>query len=1073
MPVQSDQGKLQLFLAVSRATVTLAQGCPTLFVVDDLHWADPLSLDLFGHLVYTVADTAVRESVPLLILGTHRPVEPETRLARMLARFQREAIYQTFALTGLKESDTHELIRGMGLGRPSHQLIATITAATQGNPLFIQEVLHHLVQQDSLQERGGYIVATALPSDLWLPKHVAGAIGARTQELSEGCRKLLTLASFLGDRFAVQTLSAVSGVSEDEALSLLEEAMHQRLLLSEGQTFQFAHPLIRQVFYDEPSAARRQRVHQQIAQTLEHLYAESREAHVLELAHHLVRAGPAAEAGKVIAYARQAGDRAFTVFAWGEAARYYEAALSVGHPRELLSVHDRAELHYRAGLAHYYDQDAGPCLEHYAQAIEAYRQTDDLLGLAQALMEKTRTHLTLAAVPLGSLADIRPLEDVLAALGEREPGLRGHILAIMGEAYRHGRQAAKAYERSRQALEIGQRLQDDHLCAYACFALGLSEINGLHVREALESWQNALVYARRADDLIRQGWSLIRIPLALTLLGRLDEAEAVAQEACELTRKTQDWSNYSLGLSHLAAVAAARGDFEAVERHAHETMLMVSRSHYPWGGFRSLLALACVRAWRGDWAEAEDALNTLVEPGHVFEEPGPVVQAFARVFRQLLQAHMDVSDGALEPLVSDLLQVVGTDTYSLAPLCALVELSALRSAPTLAELPSQALAQVAQQHVLFSSGWMFLMPRVLGVADRINGRWNEAETHLQAAMAMAANVQARPELGRTCLDYAHMLVARGQRGDRDRAVELVQQASSMFHALGMAPFTRQAEQLAAVLQTHLPLPSRPHAASLDGLSERDVEILLQMAQGSTDQEIARALTLAPQTVTRHVHSLLAKLGVNSRAAAVAYASERGFASQPPPRGSTLTGAAPVSDGRASETQVHQIILVTDMEGSTAMIQRLGDVQAHELLRVHNTIIRDCLHKHRGIEITHTGDGIEASFLAASSAIACAVAIQKALDKHNQEHADTPIRVRIGINAGEPIATEGRLFGTAVHTAFRICTRARSGQILISEVVRQLAVGKGFTLMSRGRVSLKGLPGRVRLYEVQWHGEEVS
>jgi predicted ATPase len=145
MPAQADQEKLRLFLAVSRATVTLAQRRPTCFVVDDLHWADPFSLDLFGHLVFTVADTAVREVVPLLILGTHRPVDPKTRLARLIARFQREAICQTLELSGLPEPETHELIRALGLVRPSHQLIATINEATQGNPLFIQEIFHHLL----------------------------------------------------------------------------------------------------------------------------------------------------------------------------------------------------------------------------------------------------------------------------------------------------------------------------------------------------------------------------------------------------------------------------------------------------------------------------------------------------------------------------------------------------------------------------------------------------------------------------------------------------------------------------------------------------------------------------------------------------------------------------------------------------------------------------------------------------------------------------------------------------------------------------------------------------------------
>src|SRR5262249_28528155 len=161
------------------------------------------------------------------------------------------------------------------------------------------------------------------------------------------------------------------------------------------------------------------------------------------------------------------------------------------------------------------------------------------------------------------------------------------------------------------------------------------------------------------------------------------------------TRKSQDWSSYSLGLSQLSSVAVAKGDFDLAERRAHETMLMVSRSRYPWGGSRSLLALACARAVRGAWVEANDALDVLAEPGRVFEDPGQIIQAFTRIFHRLVRAYADTDDGAPEPLVADL-KLIGTDTYSLAPLCALIELSDLRANPTLAEQPYEALTRAAE-----------------------------------------------------------------------------------------------------------------------------------------------------------------------------------------------------------------------------------------------------------------------------------------------------------------------------------------------------------------------------------------
>src|SRR4029453_576099 len=102
------------------------------------------------------------------------------------------------------------------------------------------------------------------PPDLHLPEHVMGALIRRTQGLSKGCRTVLKLASFLEESFSLEVLRALSGHSEEEELlGLLEEGVHQRILLCDGPLFQFAHPLIRHVFYADPSAARRQRIHLQ------------------------------------------------------------------------------------------------------------------------------------------------------------------------------------------------------------------------------------------------------------------------------------------------------------------------------------------------------------------------------------------------------------------------------------------------------------------------------------------------------------------------------------------------------------------------------------------------------------------------------------------------------------------------------------------------------------------------------------------------------------------------------------------------------------------------------------------
>ena len=161
------------------------------------------------------------------------------------------------------------------------------------------------------------------------------------------------------------------------------------------------------------------------------------------------------------------------------------------------------------------------------------------------------------------------------------------------------------------------------------------------------------------------------------------------------------------------------------------------------------------------------------------------------------------------------------------------------------------------------------------------------------------------------------------------------------------------------------------------------------------------------------------------------------------------------------------ILFTDLEGSTSLTQRLGDAAAQELLRAHNGLIREALGAHDGSEIKHTGDGIMASFGTASKALECAIAVQRSFAARNEEHPEEALRVRVGLNAGEPVAEEHDLFGTSVQLAARVCAQAEAGQILVSNVVRELAAGKGFLFSDRGDATLRGFEDPVRLYDVSW------
>jgi len=177
------------------------------------------------------------------------------------------------------------------------------------------------------------------------------------------------------------------------------------------------------------------------------------------------------------------------------------------------------------------------------------------------------------------------------------------------------------------------------------------------------------------------------------------------------------------------------------------------------------------------------------------------------------------------------------------------------------------------------------------------------------------------------------------------------------------------------------------------------------------------------------------------------------------------GAPPASYGRRFGAPV--TILFTDMQGSTALTQRLGDERAQEVLHTHNRIVREALAAHGGREVKHTGDGLMTSFPSASRALECAVMIQQRIAAYVEEHPDVELAVRVGLNAGEPVAEAGDYFGTSVQLAARICEMAGPGEVLVAGVVRDLAAGKGFLFADRGETVPRGFEDSVHVYQVRW------
>src|SRR5262249_14056717 len=161
-------------------------------------------------------------------------------------------------------------------------------------------------------------------------------IGARITALEKPCRDTLAAAACLGDPFTLELVSALTGASPEATAAQLEQALAEQLVVADGQRHRFSHPLVRQACYAPLLPGARQRLHMAAAEVLLARHGVRAAEHAVEIAHHVVAAGPTAPREQVVGWARRAGHQAYARASWSDAARYFQAALDAASGTRLL-----------------------------------------------------------------------------------------------------------------------------------------------------------------------------------------------------------------------------------------------------------------------------------------------------------------------------------------------------------------------------------------------------------------------------------------------------------------------------------------------------------------------------------------------------------------------------------------------------------------------------------------------------------------------------------------------------------------------------------------------------------------
>jgi predicted ATPase len=319
-----DAARFRLFDAISSFLRRMSQSRPVILILDNLHWSDEASLRFLEFVAQELAE------IPMLIVGTYRDVEIARGhpLFRALGDLTRQRLFSRVLLRGLDEEEVGQLISARAGLEPPTQLAQRIHLQTEGNPLFVEEMIHLMSSEGIFRDEA------FAPPDQWkfrLPEGVREVIGRRLDMLSQRANDVLTVGAVIGRRFELRQIAAAAEVeSKMDLLEVLEEAVNARIIheLPDGaDQYEFTHALVQQTIAAELSATQTVRMHARVATALEQLYVDEANDHAQELFEHFVQAETVLGIEPVIRYATIAGSRALDAVDPASALIYLEAGV--------------------------------------------------------------------------------------------------------------------------------------------------------------------------------------------------------------------------------------------------------------------------------------------------------------------------------------------------------------------------------------------------------------------------------------------------------------------------------------------------------------------------------------------------------------------------------------------------------------------------------------------------------------------------------------------------------------------------------------------------------------------------
>ncbi|MGD2058963.1 MAG: adenylate/guanylate cyclase domain-containing protein, partial [Anaerolineales bacterium] len=637
--MDAELRKKKVFQGVTELVRWLSRRQPIVLVLDDLHWADPVSVELIVHLF------GLTDEIPVLYLCSLRPYR---RSAGWQIKLSGETDYPhrytEIPLQPLSDEQSEELIEALlTVSNLPASLREMIKSKAEGNPFFVEEVIrmlieHRIIERDEELDRWE---AVKEPEEVIIPDNLNALLTARIDRLPAETRTTLQYAAVIGRSFDQPVLASVVGSNGrlQEHLSILQrhELIREVRRVPEAE-YSFTHELTRDAAYSTLLRRQRRRFHLKVGETLELLYGDRVEEFAGRLGHHFQQARQLAKARR---YFRIAGDYAASLYANGEAIDYYRRVLDM-FPEEEVGSRDWAQLLLKLGRVYEMNGDWQPALALYRRIEKQGVELDDPRMELDGLLPQ----VTIYSVP----TDVR----------DRDTG------PILAE----------------RALKIAEELENPEATAKTLWNLLLQHFYmGLDYEKGIQAGERALAIARENDLEELLPFILNDLGRAYSSNFRFDEAIAAQEEAESLWRAEGNLPMLADNLTTAADMMFGKGDFEKSEELANEALEISQRIDNLWGQAYSMMVCSgtkvecgkisegiemiqeCMRigsqgnfyaasifppiylAWTYSWLGATDLAFQSVQQSMKYLEGFPAFQARAEIFK----AYIHLALGEVDP----------------------------------------------------------------------------------------------------------------------------------------------------------------------------------------------------------------------------------------------------------------------------------------------------------------------------------------------------------------------------------------------------------------------------------------